>query len=175
MKLIKNLSPRKKILIVGVLVLSVFLIAGVSYRLFNTQDNNQKGPTPDQTKEQKKTEADSKKDFIESTKDEDLPGTTPPTPTSVDSIKLSAVQDAGTVTITSKLTGYSAGLCRLTITNGSSSISENADIIYQPEYSTCAGFNIVKNRLGPGVWNITLYATPTGGSELSKNIEYVVR
>lgn len=179
MKSIKNTSQRKKPLTVLAVVASVFLIAGVSFALYlptlNSTDNKQTGPTAEQTEEQKKTEADSKKEFVESTKDEVLPGTTPATPTSSDSINLSATQDAGTVTVTSKLSGYSAGSCRLTITNGASSLSENADIIYQPEYSSCAGFSIVKSRLGTGTWDITLYATPSGGSELSKNIKYTVR
>ncbi len=178
MKSIKHTSQKKTILTVLIIAVAVLLIAGVTYAvnpsIFNSKDE-QSGPTEEQSEEQKKTESDAKKEFIESTKNEDLPGTNPSTPNSSDSITVSAKQDAGTVTVTSKLSGYSAGSCRLEIKNGTNSLSENAEIIYQPEYSTCAGFSIVKSRLGAGTWDITLYVTPDGGSELSKNIKYAVQ
>lgn len=170
-------SKSKKVIIisVSVLVLAVLITGAVfalNSKIFNADNGNK--PTPEQIEQQKQTEADAKKDFAESTKDQELPGTDPETPSSSDLIELSATQDAGVVNIATKLHNFSSGICTLSITNNTNSLSEEAQVLYQPEFSTCAGFSIVKSRLGSGNWDITIDATPSGGTKLTKNIKLLV-
>lgn len=85
------------------------------------------------------------------------------TPSSSDSITISASQPTSSeVVVSTKLSGYSDGTCNLTIKNGSSTINKSAQVFYQPEFSTCAGFTIEKAELGSGTWAITLSVVSSG-------------
>lgn len=89
-------------------------------------------------------------------------------------ITLEATQKGSTVTITTKLTGYSDGECALDISSDGKSISKTAEIIYQPEFSTCAGFSVNTSELEKGTWNITLTVTSGSSSthrELTLEVE----
>lgn len=169
---------KKTSLTIASLILATLLIGGTVYAVttgFFSETPQPGGPTEEDKATQRDAELERKRQFIEATKDTETPGVNPEIPTSSDSIDILPKQDAGTITITTKLRGYSAGTCHLEMTDGSSVISETADIIYQPEFSTCAGFSILKSRLHSGDWSITLHVTPTGGSEISKTVTYSVR
>lgn len=72
---------------------------------------------------------------------------------------LTARQEAnGTVTVLTKLTSNTEGTCVLTIKNGAKTVTKNAAIIFQPEFSTCEGYSIPISQLGSGNWSITLSA-----------------
>lgn len=60
------------------------------------------------------------------------------------------------VTISTKIQHISNGVCKLSVINKKSNILKTADIIYQPEFSTCAGFDIKHAELGNGTWKIKL-------------------
>lgn len=123
-----------------------------------------------QEAEQKKADDARKQDFIEKT-----PNPTPTIPPqNTDAITLTAAQESSSVTVLTKLAGFSGGTCDLSITNGGKTFSSTADVIYQPEFSSCAGFSIPVAELGAGQWSITLKATPTGGSVLAKTISLEV-
>lgn len=127
--------------------------------------------TPQQTAEQKRADDARKQDFIEKS-----PEPTPtPVPQDSDVITLSASQEGSTVNILTKLKGFSSGSCELSLTNGSKTHTVTADIIYQPEFSSCAGFSVPVSQLGIGSWSVALNATPTGGSVLTKTITIEVR
>jgi len=172
MKINKNNRPfYKKPLVWLVLVAVVAIVAFLIFektRVANVvQPGNQK-ITPEQAAEQKKTNTTTKQDFIENP--------TEPTPvappTDSDNITLTTTQEGSSVTILTKLKGFAGGSCQLSITNGAKSHTASADIIYQPEFSSCAGFGIPVSQLGPGLWSITLKATPTGGSALTKTTTF---
>lgn len=138
----------------------------------DTIDAADSGPTPEEKQAEAEVNADKKQALI----DEGIaPEVTDEVPASTNpSIDLSARQENnGTVTIFTKLYGYSSGNCALTVTNGGQSHSQSATVIYQPEYSTCAGFSVPISQLGSGAWNITLKATDNGASA-TKTISYEV-
>jgi hypothetical protein len=88
-------------------------------------------------------------------------------PTNPDNIVLSAQQSSSdAATITTKLYSYSDGQCELTVTNSGAQYKKSAPVIYQSEFSTCAGFNVPVSSLGPGTWNISLSVTSGGISQV---------
>lgn len=136
------------LLVVGAVV--ALEVSGVTD--FYKSDAGTTGPTPEEKAEQKKTDSNAKQDFIESPDPSPAQDTT-----SSSSIELSAKQeDNGSVTILTKLYGVANGTCTLLITNGSQTYTESAPVIYQPSFSSCAGFNVQKSKLGTGQWSIKL-------------------
>ena len=79
--------------------------------------------------------------------------------TSSSSIAASASQEGDQITVKTKLYNVSSGQCNLVAANGSESVTREAPIMYQPEYSTCAGFSIPRDELGPGTWTIEITAS----------------
>lgn len=91
------------------------------------------------------------------------------------SIDLSAHQASdNTVTVIAKLAGYGSGTCKLSVSNGTHSITQQADVIYQPEYSSCAGFSVPVDQLGTGTWDITVSIITDAGTG-SKTISLGVK
>lgn len=147
----------------------LLLAAGFGFYILKLKKQPTKtGPTPEQVKQAATVEADRKKDLIENTSNSNDSSPAESTSPSVD---LSARQETnGSVTVIAKLYKVAAGNCSLTVTNGSKSVTKTAAIIYQAEFSTCAGFNLARDELGAGKWTIGL---KTDGG-LSKTINQVV-
>lgn len=178
MKITQPVNIKNRVLKYGIIILVVVGIASAAaaYWLNNTGQTPSDGPTPAQKKEMQAVDNANKKDFAEKTKDTDNPGVTVPTPSSPDTIDLSASKtDTSTVTIFTKLKNYASGNCELTVTNGTRTYSATAQILYQPEYSSCAGFSIPVSELDAGTWTIKLIATPTGGTPITKTISSEVK
>lgn len=95
-----------------------------------------------------------------------------PAPTS-QQIELRAETAGQAVTIYTKLAHASSGTCSLRIRNGEREQQQTAAIIYQPEFSSCAGFSIPVVPLGQGQWQIELTVT-TDGATLTKTITHKV-
>lgn len=95
-----------------------------------------------------------------------------PAPTS-QQIELRAETAGQAVTIYTKLAHASSGTCSLRIRNGEREQQQTAAIIYQPEFSSCAGFSIPVAPLGQGQWQIELTVT-TDGATLTKTITHKV-
>lgn len=93
-------------------------------------------------------------------------------PTSSDNISLTAKRDGNNVIVTTQLKGFSDGKCLLTV-SGPGSFSQEADVMYQPDYATCAGFSIPVNSVGNGTWQINLKVM-SGGITNVKAISYEV-
>lgn len=146
-------------------------------------------PTPAQKQTQHKTDTATKESFLDNnndhnadnTKDTSQQRTTQaqpaPIPTSAKHIELSAEQSGETVVVTTKLReqGFSSGQCVLTITSSEQRSEQHAAIIYQPEYSTCAGFSVPARSLPKGTWHISLVVTPLGGKALTKTLDTEIR
>lgn len=89
-------------------------------------------------------------------------------------IILSAQQEQNdTVTVFTKLFGVSDGSCTLVISNGSRSTTQAAPVIFQSEFSSCAGFSVPISSIGNGKWSIQLTLTRNGLSS-TKTIEHEV-
>ena len=132
-------------------------IAGLTHFI-----NHQSNLTPEQSKEEKTN--NSKQEYIESdsNKTDVNSSTTPVIPTSND-ISISTRREAdGSVTILTQLVNYSDGTCDISVTNGTKTYDQSANIIYQTSFSICAGFNIPVSSVGLGTWEITLRVTSKG-------------
>ena len=141
-----------------------------------TVPNISKEPTPQEKKSEEKANQDTKESFLNTIKDDKekpVEKSKPaPVPKSNSSIELSADRDGDSVTIIVKLKeqGYSQGKCSLTVAANGKRVAQNADIIYQPEYSTCAGFSIPISSVGSGQWAISLSVTPLNGKPITKTL-----
>lgn len=180
MKSIKSTTKSKKKFIIPIVII-VIITLGVGLffsfenglidkKQFGLQDSSSEVRENPQAK---KSNDQTKKEFIEKT--DTINAAPAPVADSSDDITIVAEKRSGTeIVITTELKDFSAGTCKLSITNNGKTVTQAAEVIYQPEFSTCAGFSVPISSLGSGSWSITLLATPSGGDELSKNIVYKV-
>lgn len=172
----KKQSYNKKLLVAG-LVVAVLLVLAILEKTNVTHfitlhpaaptTVSGKGPTPEQKNQQAQTDADAKKQFIENGGSDGQTQST--SPASADKVQISAKQESnGTVTILTKLYGVGDGTCNLTVKNGGQTTTQSADIIYQTQFSSCAGFSVPISGLGTGNWQISLSET-SGGSSSTAN------
>jgi hypothetical protein len=179
MKITRPTKTRTRVFIYSLIILiAIILITGTLYWLKarSEQNTTQDGPTPAQQKQMKETDNKAKESFIEDTKGVDNPGVTVPIPSSPDTIELRASKtSASTVTVFTKLKGYASGVCDLTVTNGAKTHIASAPILYQPEYSICAGFDVPIAELATGSWTVKLVATPESGDPVTKSITLEVK
>ncbi len=141
--------------------------------------------TPAQKQTEQKTNATTKQDFLDSQTNQAAKSSPQsaqqakpaPVPTTAAHISMSIEQTDQAVTALIKLKeqGFSSGSCQLTVSSGSHQVTQQAAIIYQPEYSTCAGFSLPRTALPKGVWRFTLSVTPLNGAPLTKTIDKEVK
>ncbi|MEO5499357.1 MAG: hypothetical protein ABIR46_02570 [Candidatus Saccharimonadales bacterium] len=175
MNIIKNTSSPKKIIIASIIfvLLGVAMVAALEkanvINLINNDPAPYSGPTNTEKQEQKKTEKDTKQEFVESPDPADNPEVTP-----TNSVELSAKQESNSsVTVLTKLYGVSDGTCTLTVSKAGVTHTQTAQVIYQPDFSSCAGFSISRDKLGAGSWTIQL--TVSGETPLQKSISLDVK
>lgn len=108
-----------------------------------------------------------------SEKENALPDTNYKTPDNTDNIQLSAERAGASVTVYSRLYGYSDGTCSLKITNGTATETKTAAVLYRPQYAICEGFSIPVDGLGAGTWSLALTVSSDGVS-LTKTISLEV-
>lgn len=169
----KSSNKRRRILwVIGVLVFAVAILAVLEKMqitdLIKLPRNVDEATL--QAEEAKKNDVDNKQDFIES----DDPT---PAPTAQDSsaITLTATQEGQNVTVLTKLKDVADGTCKLTITSAGQTAERSAEVIYQSEFSTCAGFSVPTSAVPVGNWNITLAVTQSSGTVITKSITTEVR
>lgn len=154
--------PRKKIAIIGLVVILIALGGAVAYAKIYTPNDTKEatdGGTPtSQTNlepasdEQKQAGDDKKQSTADSTVDT---GTTPETLT----VTITAFNQNGTqVQIRTLINEVSnAGSCTLTLENSDGTkITKSSDIQAQPSSSSCKGFDLTTDELTPGVWKATV-------------------
>lgn len=177
---IKNIRKpfQNKHLFLLTIVVLVLIVLGFIFYRWNTRSSN----APDQSSQQnitdgtpqKNTAAATQPTTADQTTDKGTAGTSYAVPTSSESIVIDVSQSNENVVITTKLYGYSDGMCTLKVSNGSKSTSQDAQVMFQPEYSTCAGFSVPVEQLGSGSWTVKLSVT-SGGKTLSKEMSYEVK
>lgn len=177
MKIKTTSLKKKRIFAIVALIMALLLAMGLLYYiksipfLKSTPTPTSQGPTKQQSNEAAKIDAERKANLLDSSQQ----AQPAPIPTDSDAISISAQQSGSDVTITTRLNGFADGNCTLFITNKDKTLTQSAKIIYQPSYSTCAGFSVPATQLGAGTWSINLSATPSGGSALQKTITYRVQ
>jgi len=156
-------NKRRLIIVLAILVLLAFL-GSVAFHNLRETPAPTSVPTPEEIKQDSDINAEDKKDSTSTDNSGvkgDSPATSPtPVPPSASSLTLTAKQETnGSVTIATKLPGISSGTCTLTASNGSKNVTKFAAVIFQPEFSTCAGFSIPLSDLGVGTWTINVDVT----------------
>ena len=183
MKSINKKISTKKIVIFSLIAL---LIAGsgvvAAYYVYNSNSNSDKpsanqensgNDSPEPNKNESNSDSTDKEEFLDNESNPSNPNTTPSF--NSDKVALEIAQTTTAVNISTKLTNFSgAGTCELKLIKSSSSIVESAEIIYQPEYSTCAGFSINKSRLSAGTWTVNLTVSSEGKS-YSQSSEFTIK
>ncbi len=169
------MKNKKVLFIIGAIIgLAVLALILEKTHVINLYHKNMpvasQGPTAEQKQQESQVNSDTKKQFIDAQSDD-----TNSTPAPNKSIELTAQQETNnTVTVFTKLPGYSSGTCALTVANGTKTTTQSANVVFQPEYSSCAGFSVPIDSVGKGVWTIKLAVTSNGAIE-SKAISYEVK
>ena len=172
-------SKKKVVTLAAVVVLA---LAGLMFALEATdtinllhspQDSSQDGPTPRQKAQERKTNSQAKENFLDNAYKEG-PTDSTPDPNQA-TIELSAEQQGSNVVVLARMHEVANGTCTLTATIGTKSTRQTAVVIYQPEFSSCAGFSIPVSTLGSGKWVIELSVTNDSGVSISKTIQQEVK
>lgn len=182
MKIQTNKKSKKALIvslsIILVLAISAFAVYGYIEKQKNDQgnDSSQTAVEGDSTsKEDSEKIANKNAEQKQELLDKEATSTNQNTPQPVtnDSISLSAEDDDDTVTVLTKLSTLPSGTCTLTVKNGNKTVTQTAEVLFQPQYSSCAGFSVSKSNLGKGVWSINL-SIVSGNTSLNKAIDYRV-
>lgn len=179
--MVHNQTKKRNIKKLLVLVIAVLLLAILTLTILEKKDfthffandsSATRGPSKEQEVEQKKAETAQKSEYLdkvynqdgtkEKTNTETADATSSAAPSAT--LELNAKQEDSSVTVLTKMQNVASGTCALTVNNGSNTVTQNAKIIYQPEFSSCAGFSIPIAGTGPGTWAIKILATTNNGS-----------
>ncbi len=169
-----------------ILVVALAIIAGVALAIYiyknqpqnSSSSSNPMRPTPSEqqgtTKNPSSNSQSSSTDQKQQAADNEAntkPGGgntgTPSSPAfSSDNISFTTQTNNNSLVIVTRLQAFSgSGTCTVALKNGDSSVTESAQVIYQEEYSSCAGFSIPLSKLQQtGTWNITLSVTTPAGT-----------
>lgn len=148
-------NTKRILIIVGSLLLLAFAGIG-TYAYMNQGDEESSGtdtvePAPSELSDE---DARDKEQFVEeSERAESSPDADERQSITVE---VDTYQQGDEVVYQTKVRGASDGTCALDATNGSRQISRSAEIMYQAQYSTCAGFSIPVSELGSGTWQLVL-------------------
>lgn len=175
----KQKSLFSKPVFIGVGIIATLLIlaailekTGVTNFLNGAGDAS--GPTSEEKRQEAEASAEKKRSVIEKDTKAD-PYNESNGASENTSIDLSAKQENNSsVTVFTKLYGYSSGSCRLEITNAGKSSSQTAEAMYQAEYASCAGFSVPIDPLGKGSWVIKLSVVSSGVTK-DKTISFEVK
>lgn len=166
---------RSSLLIIAITVVIPLITAAAYFMLANPSDTpllQEDGGTPDTLTE---SQAEAKKNLQETlpTKTGESSSSTENT-NSDSTVSLALKQQNENVIITTSLLRIGDGSCELTVTNGNTSKSYTAAVIYQRTESTCAGFSIPKSDFGAGGWTVNLAVADLAGNKYSTNGEIIV-
>jgi len=183
----QNISHKFKLYKILIAVLVLLAVAGLALFVlekthttdFIKQSGSQSpNPVKPTAAQQAEADAQSKQQLIDSATKSDqssTPDTTTAPAPSAGSLTISASQsDTMSVVVFTKMQDVPAGTCKLIITNGAATSSQTAGVIYQPQFSSCAGFTVPVSSVGAGNWNISVTVSVDGGKSLTQKTELVV-
>ncbi len=165
----QKVSPRKNnnrhaliiilVVVFAIGILSVYLIENNRSKLVKIT-GTQTTQTENQKNQEKAASAESKQQYLDNVYGASQSGQSqnnkPTQNNDPQDLSIEAKQEGAAVVVLTKIKGVASGTCNLSVTMGGLSISESSQIIYQPEFSSCAGFSIPINKLGSGSWVIKL-------------------
>lgn len=163
--------------ILGVLViLELANVTNFFHRESIVKTTQANGPTKAEQEQQAKESASQKEQYLDTSKSTTNTDSSSSTSSSnTPTFTLSASQSGNIVTVLTKIQNVSGGTCKVVAVNDAKTTSQTAQIIYEPEFSSCAGFSINADTLGVGTWTITTTINPTGSDSLTKSISLEVR
>lgn len=176
MRKITSRKNTKKKFIAAAIIAAVLLCVAIWYFALgsnNRDDSTDSTENPDPAPARlNDAEAEQKREFIEETEaseSENSNNSSNPdnSSTTKASVTLDIQRDGSDVVIISKISGINDGSCKLKIKNGTKTYTESADVMFQPIYSSCAGFSVAKNELGNGTWIVSLDVTSRDGLKAS--------
>jgi hypothetical protein len=182
MKSINKKTSTKKIILISVIAI-LFALAGIASAYFIYRSDSPTGsPSSNNTKNgitdnkdfnnQPTSDSGNKEDYLDNESTSSNPGSTPNF--NSDKIVIDIKQTTSAINISTKLNGFSGlGNCELKLTRGSSVVTSSAEVIYQSEYSTCAGFSVEKSKLSAGTWSVNL-AVKTDTQTFSQTGEFTI-
>lgn len=175
---INTKNNTSKYILIATTVLLFLVLSSLAWWYFSDKDDSvpvssdsstQDEPTPDVLTDEA---ARSKKDFVENQQEQSA---TPSSNSGIDAVptgseppsklSLETKQNGSSVTVMTRITGIGDGTCKLEVSNGGQSFSEQAEVIYQPSYSSCAGFSVPVSSVGKGTWSITVSVTSASGEK----------
>lgn len=183
MRILKaNKSTKYKVtLALAILVLAI----GVSVALWivrndggttSIDDGIEVTPAPKSLSEE---DAANKKAFIDSQEKGSNSDTTTQEGASSDQqnsdITLEVQQNQDEVVISTQLQNIGDGICTLEITKADKAYSDTAEVIYQPRYSSCAGFSVPVSELGKGTWVVSVSATSLSNNSAKSSTSLEVK
>jgi hypothetical protein len=178
----QTVKKRKLVIVTSVIVAALLLAGALFYKFYlqpsslSRQSNTPSQPTKEELKQQATEDAKNKATFLNQQRDnQDNPQPhQQPSPSSTD-ISLTAQTVKDSVIVRVEVGNFSSGTCNLTVTNNDKSTSQSANILYQPQTSTCAGFSVPISKVGIGAWSITVKVdTQDSSVSKSKTITYNV-
>lgn len=179
MKNITN-SNRRLIIVTGIAVALLALAAGgiILAKSLSNSDTTPiiSEPAPDRLTDE---QSQAKKQLQESAND--LPskdGATAPSDadSSSASVDFDVSRNSGNVVTSVKITGITSGICTLRIISGGITYSFEANVLYQPGFSTCEGFSINPAEAGgPGNWAMTLSVSDESQDTIQTTKDYRVQ
>ena len=164
------------LLLVGALVIVLEKTKVTNFIKLSNSVTENTGPTKEEAATQKKNEITDKEKFVNTTDQNGQPmsgSNTTPSPTS--NLTITATQDASSVTILSKIYNVSSGTCKLVVNNSEKTTSQSAQVIYQPQFSSCAGFSVPVGSLGSGIWSISVTVAPGSGDPMTQSTSLEVK
>lgn len=155
---IKHQQSKKYVRVV-IVIAGVAILTSAIVWAWVTLNNKPSSPNSQGSSIDQKSEPDEKQASIDS----DKSSVETPIPEE-NNVSVDTTREAdGSLTIIAKLKNVSDGTCELTVNNESTIKSYTAPVIFQPEYSSCAGFNLQSNE-----WNydskVSLRITSNGTS-----------
>jgi cytoskeletal protein RodZ len=175
-------KKNKRSTIVVILVLIIIVAAGITAAIFVYKQQIKESPSPQQpassgrqennsnssTANGQSSDTEQKQQAADDEAKNTSNGTTSPSGPSFSDSNISFTADASNnlLVITTKLQAFSGtGTCTLELKNGDLSVTESAQVIYQEEYSSCAGFSIPLSKLSKnGTWSLKISVTTPSGT-----------
>lgn len=167
---LKPKSSKKKIILVILAIIAVLAASVAGYAFYNSQQNSKDtgmetdnsqdaNPLDEQSETQQQSYEEQKKEEQADNQDD-----TPPDAT-LEVTFTSVGQMDTTVRVRAEINALlEGGTCTLTLTKGTSVLTETAATYPTANVSTCQGFDIPTTELSAGIWNATLEVTKDGQS-----------
>lgn len=162
--MVRKLTRSSKKLPLLVAVLAILVLGWLVYRHYHHGPFPVSKPSVSTTaKASPSAEADVTDNLDHKQGSSSSPSVTPSSPSGSISILKAAQGSSGDLVIQTALHGISSGTCSLVLTNGSHRINRSADVLYQPSFSTCTGFDIPASSFPVGgTWNMSLSVISSG-------------